>query len=156
MPHSISIQSVGKYRPLTETEISHQNGRRMRHIIREPIVVTCVYNGKPETITVPVDRVFDGDSLKNLFCINDDGIAWAIHDWLYNTHAFDTKSNGTTTVIDMRWPVDELMYSLLIIEGYTIYGRCLQSLDMCVVGELDKAWEMINDNTFVPTATGIC
>lgn len=150
MPHSICIQSVGKYDTLTKAEIVRQHSKGMRQIIREPIVVTCVYNGNTETITVPVDRVFDGDSLKCLFSIQDDGIAWAIHDWLYNTHAFDTKSDGTTTRIDRRWPADELMYALLILEGYTVYGRCLQYLDGCIIRRLDRAWDQISDNNFVP------
>ena len=148
-PHSICIKSIGKYETLTKTEIAKQHSKNMRRVIRKPIVVTCMYNGNMETITVPMNRVFDGDSLKKLFCIKDDGIAWAIHDWLYHTHAFDKRSDGTTTQINLRWPVDELMYSLLILEGYKVYGKCLQSLDVCMIGVLDRAWDATNKNTFV-------
>ena len=69
-------------------------------------------------------------------------------------HAFDTKSDGTTTLINMRWPVDELMYNILILEGYVLYGRCLQYFDMCVIGNLDNAWDNVNDNTFCDGSIG--
>jgi hypothetical protein len=149
MPHSIHIQSQGQYDKLTKLEIAYQHSKRMRNIIREPIVVTCMYNGSIETITIPANRVFDGDSLKYILCLEDDGIAWAVHDWLYNTHAFDTKLDGTTTLLEHRWPVDELMYALLIAEGNALYGRFLQTADICVIAQLDRAWDRINDNTFV-------
>ena len=123
--------------------------RRMKYRIRAPIVVTCLYNGIPETITVPVDRVFDGDSLKRRCHLNDDGIAWAVHDWLYKTHAFDVKTDDTQTMIDNRWSADEIMYSLLKLEGYKFYGNFLQSADVLTAITLDRAWVATNENHYV-------
>jgi hypothetical protein len=149
MPQSVHIVNKGEYVHLTEREILQQKTKGMKYRIKRPIVVTCVYNGKPESVTVPVDRVFDGDSLKRKLRLEDDGIAWAVHDWLYNTHAFDTKGDGTTTVIDKRWPVDELMYNLLVLDGYNFYSKLLQMADGLAAITLDRAWHAVNDNAFV-------
>jgi hypothetical protein len=149
MPKAVKIVSAGEYVQLTNQEIKQQKTKGMKYRISRPIVITCLYNGKPESVTVPVDRVFDGDSLKRMLCLADDGIAWAVHDWLYNTHAFDTKHDGTTTAIDTRWPVDELMYALLLLEDYKWYGKSLQLADTLAAMTLDRAWHAVNDNSFV-------
>lgn len=151
MPRSVKILNEGEYVHLTDQEIRRQKTKGMKYRISRPIVVTCLYKGKPESVTVPVDRVFDGDSLKRMLCLEDDGIAWAVHDWLYNTHAFDPKQDGTTTAIDTRWPVDELMYALLAIEGYKLYGKSLQLADTLAAMTLDRAWHAVNDNVFIRT-----
>jgi len=123
----------------------------MRYRTLKNIVVECIYNGSLETITVPVDRVFDGDTLKSWLYMASEGIAWVVHDWMYYTHAFDTKPDGTTTKIENRWSVDELMYILLTIEGSPRYAYFLQTFDSLVRWVLDHYWGDRVVAMFVPT-----
>jgi len=81
----------------------------------------------------------------------ENGIAWAVHDWMYYTHAFDTKPDGTTTKIENRWSVDELMYILLTIEGSPRYAYFLQTFDSLVRWVLDHYWGDRVVAMFVPT-----
>lgn len=149
---TLQIVSMGAYVRLTPQEITRQIGTHMKYRISKPIVVHCVYNSKQETVTVPVDRVFDGDSFKRMLYLQDDGLAWAVHDWLYHSHAFDTKPDGTTTTID-RSVVDEIMYSLLVLDGSVVYAKLLQLGDGFVAAILDQAWDKQTDNVFIPISS---
>jgi hypothetical protein len=114
----------------------------MLYEIMKTMRLSCVYKGKTELVTCPAGSVFNGDSLKYILNIENDGIAWVFHDWLYTSHAFDIREDGTQTTIphENRWVVDELMYTIIEIDGYVCYARSAKALDTIIDRILHNAW----------------
>jgi hypothetical protein len=134
----VQVIHSGRYRKLTKNESAKQRQQdRACHVIEESVCVSCMYNGKREYVTVPVRRVFDGDSLKRLFGIDSTGISWVVHDWLYATpHAFDS---GTVCT---RAHADAMFYELLSQDGvvHMVYASLTHTFDRTVSHVLTSAW----------------
>jgi S1-C subfamily serine protease len=129
-------------RRLSKQEIAIQHSPGMLYEIMKDLQMSCMYRGNKEIVTCPAGRVFNGDSLKYILNIENDGVAWVFHDWLYNKHSFDVRVDGTQTTIDRdhRWVIDELMYSIIEIDGYVLYARIAKTLDTIIDGILYNAW----------------
>ena len=54
-------------------------------------------------MTCSAGSVFTGDTLKSILNIENDGVAWVFHDWLYNEHAFDVRPDGTQKLCQVQW-----------------------------------------------------
>jgi hypothetical protein len=135
-------------RRLSLSEQVVQSRRNVIYEIMQDIQLSCIYNGKTEYITCPAGRVFDGDSLKRMLNIENDGIGWVFHDWLYFSHAFDMSENGTQTSIphENRWIADELMYEIVRLDGYSSYAGFTKRFDLFVGPMLDTSWNFITEN----------
>ena len=129
-------------RRLSKREISLQNSPGMLYEIMQDMRLSCMYHGKTEIVTCPAGSVFNGDTLKYILNIENDGVAWVFHDWLYNEHAFDVRPDGTQTTIpsENRWVIDELMYSIIKLDGYLLYARIAKTFDTIIDGILNNAW----------------
>jgi hypothetical protein len=130
-------------RRLCPDEILNQTRPDMVYEIMQDMQMSCRYNGKTEYITCPAGFVFNGDTLKQILSIENDGIAWVFHDWLYTSHAFDVRADQTQTQIprDRRWVVDEVMYEMLKTDGYVRYAWMARRFDAVVDRILYKAWD---------------
>ena len=142
--HDRDVFNTEKYylRRLSRTEISAQRSPGMLYEIMQDMRLSCMYKGKTEIVTCPAGCVFNGDSLKYILNIENDGVAWIFHDWIYQTHSFDVREDGTQTLIprEKRWIVDELMFSVIELDGYVLYARIAKTLDSIIDGILYNAW----------------
>ena len=140
VPGRVRIRKHGFYVKMTPTERSQQVVPGMKFRTMCPVVVTCRYRGRQETVTVPANHIFHGDNFKELLKLETTGIAWLVQDWLYGTHAFDRRPDGKTTTIPSRWTVDELMYRILALEKHTSYAEMLRSGDQFFAQVLETHW----------------
>lgn len=130
-------------RRLSVSEISAQRFPGMIYEVMQDLQLSCLIRGRREVVTVEAGHVFNGDSLKLRLNLENDGIAWVFHDWLYNVQAFDVRVDGTQTVIQRqdRWVADELMYELIKLDGYVGYSRLTRTLDLFIGAILNTAWD---------------
>ena len=130
-------------RRLSTAETLVQVRPRMMYEVMKDVQLSCVYDGRTELVTCPAGCVLDGDSLKKMFNIENDGIAWVFHDWLYYSHAFDVRADGTQTKIPRhrRWVPDELMYNVIKMDGYTTYSWFTQRFDSLASSVLNDSWD---------------
>jgi hypothetical protein len=135
-------------RRLSPAEITAQHYPRMVYEVMQDLQLSCMYRGKTELITCPKGYVFNGDSLKQVLSIENDGIAWVFHDWMYTTHAFDVRDDGTQTLLsrERRWVVDEMMYTMIESDGYVAYAWIAKKMDTLISGSLDAAWDTASQN----------
>ena len=140
VPRRVRIQRHGYYTPLTPSERAHHATQGRRYRTRHPVVVTCVYHGRRETVTVPAQRLFHGDAFKELLRLPSTGVAWLVQDWLYGTHAFARRADGTTTAITHRRTVDELTYRILALDHQTSYADMLRAGKPFFAHALDTYW----------------
>ena len=129
-------------RRLSPREKAVQKNPNAIYEIMQDCQLSCMYKGKTEYITCPAGRVFDGDTLMRLLNIENDGIGWVFHDWLYFSHSFDRCADGTQTLIP-RWVADELMYDIIHIDGYSNYARFTKHYDIFISSILNTAWNFI-------------
>jgi hypothetical protein len=149
--HSREIRVIqrGRYRKLSTAEQKRQNCRGMMYRIEESIQISVVYDGRRDVVTIPIGRVFDGDSLKKVCGYRSTGIAWVVHDWLYTSpHAMDSG-----VILYDRKHADEIMYELLSYEGVVpmVYASILRLFDSTISTTMDRAWDTVTDsNVYVP------
>jgi hypothetical protein len=141
-------------RRLCPDEIAIQQKPNMLYEVMQEMQLSCRYQGKMEYITCPTGCVFNGDTLKQMLNIENDGVAWVFHDWLYTSHAFDVRIDGTQTIIprDHRWVTDELMYTIIRTDGYVGYARMLQQLDAYANSILYNAWDHVDTHSNIADA----
>lgn len=138
-------------RRLSVSEISAQWFPGMIYEVMQEMQLSCMLRGRREVVTVKAGHVFNGDSLKLLLNLENDGIAWVFHDWLYTTQAFDVGENGTQTVIprEDRWVTDELMYEIIKLDGYVGYSRLVRTFDFFVGDALNNAWDSHGPTAYI-------
>jgi len=138
LSREVHVIHPGRYRKLTIPERKLQESPGMLYCTEEPTQVSFLHNGQRELVTIPIDRVFDGDSCKRICGLGNHGSAWVVHDWLY------AKPHTVDSGVELwdRKHADELMYELLSHEGvvHMLYASLLRLFDSMVSTTLDRAW----------------
>ena len=144
-------------RRLSTDEQAVQTNQNAIYEIMQDCQLSCMYKGQTEYITCPAGRVFDGDTLMRVLNTENDGIGWVFHDWMYFSHSFDMRADGTQTVIppDDRWVADELMYEIIRIDGYSSYAGFTRRFDVFISRMMNTVWNCITkdetkSNFYVP------
>jgi hypothetical protein len=124
-------------RRLNPSEMLAQGCLGMLYEIMQDIQLSCVYNGRTETVTCPASCILNDDSLKTIFKIENCGLAWIFHDWLYYSHAFDVRADGGHTQIAYQGIVHGLIDTIIKMGEYTPFVR---RLDTFAVEQLNAKW----------------
>ena len=146
----VRVVRPGRCRKLTRAERDVQSHRGLIYCTEESIKISFLLDGQREQVTIPKNRIFDGDSLRQYFGMDSYGNAWVVHDWLYSIP--HTTDSGT--VLTHRKHADEIMYELLSNDGVCnmVYASLLRLFDSLISTRLDRAWETVVDRTYtLPT-----
>lgn len=86
-------------RRLSQSESLTQGCLGLMYETMQDIQLSCLYDGCTELVTCPAGVNLNNDSSKKIFRIENSGLAWIFHDWLYYSHTFDVRDDGTQTRI---------------------------------------------------------
>jgi hypothetical protein len=144
MNHFVPLRDVhvvrpGRYRELTQLEQQNQHTPGMLYCTVQPIEISFLHEGRRQHVTIPINVVFHGTSLKQWFGVDSYADAWIMRDWLYTKpHALDSG-----LLITSRKCVDEIMYEQLSHDGVCgmVYASLLSMFDCLVTTTLNQAWE---------------